>query len=217
MRRSKTVVQPPERYISCTNVIDFPDMKYDGVVLVGDSRLRELPVGSEASVISRGGLMLEDTPAFVKEELQGERLKNKLVVLCVGINNVLERNPHPECVKRSCKQPFRLSVPKLDPGWEEKLLAKLRDAKTNLESIVCGEGSRVLVTCPGSVHVPSMMDYAKNKDHCHYLPKVLDKMGEREVNTKLMAGLNYIHNELKHDVTYQQLGLSDKLTCSLFQ
>lgn len=70
---------------------------FEEIVLVGDSRLRDFPATQGVRVLARGGLTLGKTVPFVKEMLKTQRLKNRLFVLCVGVNDVLKRECHPKC------------------------------------------------------------------------------------------------------------------------
>lgn len=190
---------------------------YEEVVLVGDSRLRDFPATRGVKVLARGGLTLGKTVPFVKDKLKNRRLKNRLFVLCVGVNDILKRECHPECKRRGCRRPYKLSLPLLDVGWEGRLLDKLKTTAKELKKLFCGEGSSILITCPGPVHVTSILKRCTdNRFHRHHLTNHMTKEDEEKMTSKFVNGLMKIHENLTEQSVYQNLKLCNQSTFSMY-
>lgn len=190
---------------------------YEEIVLVGDSRLHDFPATQGVRVLARGGLTLGRTVPFVKEMLKKQQLKNSLFVLCVGVNDVLKRECHPMCKRQGCRRPYKLSLPVLDVGWEEKLLGKLKTTAKELELLFCGEGSSMLITCPGPVHVTSILKRCtNNRFHRHHLTNHMTKEDEEKMTDKFENGLMKIHEKLTQQTVYQNLKLCNRSTFSMY-
>lgn len=97
------------------------------------------------------------------------------------------------------------------------MLGKLKTTAKELEESFCGEGSSMLITCPGPVHVTSIMKRCTdNRFHRHHLTNHMTKEDEEKMTEKLENGLMKIHENLTEQTVYQNLKLCNQSTFSMY-
>ncbi|CAL4157698.1 unnamed protein product [Meganyctiphanes norvegica] len=81
--------------------------KYEEIVIIGDERIPKLRVYKNVKIYRGPGLQLKDVVSFVKKcGLHHDKVNSKVIILCVGLNDLIETVHAKDCLfvsKKDCK------------------------------------------------------------------------------------------------------------------